>query len=433
MEIHYELYTLKNGARILLIPSDSVNSFNITGQFKSGSALENEQNQGLTHFVEHMALTCTEKWPSKEKLSEIVEFNGGSINGATAQEYLKYYITLPKTKFDFGMEYINQVLYHAKFVDENIETERTVILDELSKYEDNVYYKAGEYIKQNLMSKKSAYVFDEGGTIETVSKFTKDDLWNQYKHAHSPNRLLLSIVGNFDVKEARKKIAELYEDIPNTSEPENYPEEKLKSALILSEKNKKTDLAICDLLMNYESIPNVSFEEYTLSQFACMVLAGPQTSRLNKRLREKEGLLYNISCDSSSRIPFGSFNIGFDVKPQLFEKTFNILNEELMKFYEDGVTQKELEHYKEYLNNRFMVRFDDIYAYAGLIRTPVFYEEYGQEVKTLEEVIDRVKSIELKDINEFIKRFFDPKKASAFAYGAVNDEMQEMMKKVLTK
>ncbi len=430
MKVGYELYTLKNGAQILLIPSDAVNSINIIGLLKSGSALEKQDNQGITHFVEHMTLTCTEKWKTKESMSEEIEFNGGITNGGTAHEYLSYNINIPNTKLEFGLTYIHQILYHASFEDENIEIERSIILDELSKYEDNVYYRAGEFTLDNLLEKKSAYSFEIGGNKDTVKGFTKEDLLNQYKYSHSPERLLLCVVGNFKLHQAKKIIGELFEPIPCANIPNEYPTEALKDGIVLSKADKKTDLVICDVIMKYKGIPDISFEEYILSQFSCVVLSGPQTSRLNQRLREKEGLLYSISCSSSTRIPYGNFQIGFEVKPKFYEKTINVLLDELSKFYENGLSEKELEHYKEYITNRFIVKYDNIYTYSNLIRIPVFYNE---DVKTLNEIIEAFKSLTLKEVNTYIRNFFNPFTASYVAYGAVDKETKPMIENTLSK
>ena len=123
MNLDYEFYKLNNGLSVVLIPVENTNSVNIHALVKTGSALENIKTQGLTHVVEHMALTCTESWPSKEALNTQTEFLGASLNGSTGKESLDYYVTLPYTQIEFGIKVIYEVLYKSLITEKNLKIE----------------------------------------------------------------------------------------------------------------------------------------------------------------------------------------------------------------------------------------------------------------------------------------------------------------------
>jgi predicted Zn-dependent peptidase len=430
MKVDYELYTLKNGLRVLLIPVSSVNSVLVKGFVKAGAALENEKTQGLTHLLEHMALTCTESWPTKEALNRDTEFVGGGLNGSTSKEYLEYYISLPYTKVNFGIKLIYEVLYKALITEENLRTEKTVIIDEISKSIDDVYKLNTDFVYEELYGKKDTYALDVAGTIERVKAFTLEDVKNHYRYSHSPEKVMLAITGNF-------KPEEIKVEIENTFGKEDYkteilvaPTPKAKTKLIKSKKNKKTELIFADIIFNYKGYKDSKPEEDFTFSLARSILAGPMSSRLKQRLREKEGLLYGISMGSTTYKDFGMLNISYEIEPRNFEKCFTILNEELEKFRDEGVTDEEIKHYKEYLINRTLLKYDDPLAYAKLIRYPTFME---LPIIFPEDVIEGIKKITKEEINKFIKEYLDVKNAHYFTFGNVTKETKDFMIKNITR
>lgn len=426
MKLDYELYTLKNGLRVLLIPIDTVNSVTIKSFIKAGAALEDEHNQGLTHLVEHMALTCTESWPTKEILNRETEFVGGGLNGSTSKEYLEYYITLPYTKINFGIKLIYEVLYKSLISEENLRTEKTVIIDEISKATDDVYKLNTDFVYEELYGKKDTYALDVAGTIEKVKEFTLEDVKNHYKFSHSPEKVMLALTGNFKVDEAKAEIENIFAKEEYKTEILNAPTPKAKTKLIKSKKNKKTELIFADIIFNYKGYKDSKPEEDFTFSLARAILSGPMSSRLKQRLREKEGLLYGISMGSTTYKDFGMLSISYEIEPRNFEKCFNILNEELEKFRDEGVTDEEIKHYKEYLINRTLLKYDDPLAYAKLIRYPIFMD---LPIIFPEDVIKGIKEITKEDINKFIKEYLDIKNANFFTFGNITKETKDFMLK----
>ena len=113
-------------------------------------------------------------------------------------------------------------------------------------------------------------------------------------------------------------------------------------------------MAICTLIFKGHSIENQSSYDSILLSLVRSVLSGPFSSRLMKRLRDKEGLLYDISCGSTAYKQFGVNSVAYDIEPKLFSKTLEIVLQELYDFYTAGVNTKELEHFKEYRIKKFL-------------------------------------------------------------------------------
>ena len=426
MKIKYSLYTLENKMRVLLFPTDTTNAVTVHALLESGAALEDEKNQGLTHLVEHMALTCTESWPTKEILNTEIEYVGGTFNGSTGKEALDYYVTLPYTKIDFGVKVIYEVLYKALISEKNLKTEKTVIIDEISKYTDDVIHVNGDFIDEKIFEKANSYSYDIAGTKETVESFTIDQVKDHYKFSHSPQKVLLSVIGNFNEEQVRKLIDETFGTVKYEEEVLEYSNPKTFTKLTETRANKKTDLINIDLMFPYKGLRETKFRETLIGALIRNILAGPSTSRLKKRLREEEGLLYGINIGQWVNYEFGFSYINYEIEPRNFEKALAILKEELIKFLKEGATKKELDHYKEYLTNKWLLKYDDPKSYARLIKYPIFYRI---PVKELDEMITELKSITKEEIDTYAKELIDLENANYFAFGNVKDETKDFMLK----
>jgi len=152
-----------------------------------------------------------------------------------------------------------------------------------------------------------------------------------------------------------------------------------------------------------------------------VVLSGPLSSRLVRRLRDEEGLLYGIYASTLIYDTFGAIVIDYETLPQIYEKSLKIVLEELKKFAAEGITSEELSHYKEYLINRNLVKYDTFHSYANLYLYPIFY---GDTVMSLEEINREIKNVTLKEINQYIKKYFKMDEIDIVAYGKVDDKTQ---------
>ena len=158
------------------------------------------------------------------------------------------------------------------------------------------------------------------------------------------------------------------------------------------------------------------------------ILCGPMSSRLVKRLREEENLLYGIDTDQSAMETFGLTSVYYDIPVNNFEKAFTITIEELEKFCEKGTNKKELDHYKEYFTNRYLVNYDNVFSFSKLFRSSLFWEKKPMD---LEETIKVVRESTPKDINKMIPKFINMKSVNAFGFGNVNEKTEEIIKKRL--
>ena len=430
MIIKYKTHDLDNGLKILLIPSESTYSVTIEALIRSGYALENDTNQGLTHFLEHISLAATKKWPTKKEFTQITEFKGGSSNGSTSNETLHYYINVPYTEVEFGVDFIHQVLYQATINPKYLEQERTIILDEITKNDDDVYYKCFKYVNKNLSVHKSGYINDPAGTRESVKSFTRKDILDHYKFAHDPSKVVICVTGNFDPKKMLAQLKKYFGKEKSVNKPLEFPEDETKTSQILVQEDHKTDLVLANHIYKFLGGKDVTTRDYHEIGLLSVILSGPMGSRLMQRLREEEGLLYSINSRLMLCETFGVMNISYECPPEIYAKVLPIVNEEMLKLYEKGVNDKELDHFKTHVVNRNLVYYDNIHAISRLIRGPFFW---GNEIMMLEDINKYIKGISKKTLNDLVRKHLVPNEVNIAAYGNVNPKVQGVIEKSLKK
>lgn len=416
--------------KVFLMPSDSVSSTTVLAMVKTGSAHEKDDEQGISHFVEHVSLTALKSLPTKEKLNNETEFMGAKFNASTGLQVVNYYITVPYTKVSFGINFIYETLYECTLNPEYIEQERKIILDEISKIEDSIDHQNLMFVWKELTKKNSGYIRPIAGTQDAMKSFPIDKVKDTYKKMHSPNKVLFSIVGNFKSAEVKKQIEELFNSQMETQKVLEYPEDSFKSGIVKAKASPKTDLIITSL--EFPSGRSIDYTQKDLNQISVMssIFCGPMSSRLKNRLREKENLLYHIHSSIETFQTFGHSYIEYDIPPELFEKTFKIVLEEIEKFYDKGVTEKELAHYKEYLINRILISNDTVYQYSSPIRSDLFWD---REPLNIDQVIEIIKDTTVGEINSLFRKCMDINKINGFAFGNTSDDTESIMKTVLKK
>ena len=191
-----EKIVLDNGLRILYLPIDGALSASVAVWVAAGSRHEKTEEQGISHFIEHMLFKGTTRRTSRE-ISEEMDFLGGGLNAYTAREYTRYYAQTLAENAVPTLDIICDMLMNPLLDKDELERERGVILDEMAMYEDS-----GEDVVHDALC---AAVWPGSplgrpicGVAKTVSSFTSDDLRNYIKTHYTPERMIAVVAGGFD-------------------------------------------------------------------------------------------------------------------------------------------------------------------------------------------------------------------------------------------
>ena len=200
----YKTHVLDNGLTIIGEEIPYLKSIALGLWVNAGSRIENEQNSGVSHFIEHMLFKGTKNRTSKELASEIDNL-GGQINAFTSKECTCYYVKLLDSHIDIGIDVISDMILNSLFDESDIDKERAVILEELKMYEDSPEDLAYDLLTEGIY-KNDSLGMNIVGTVDSLQNLNKEALLDYFEKYYVPNNSVISISGNFKFEEIVKKI-----------------------------------------------------------------------------------------------------------------------------------------------------------------------------------------------------------------------------------
>jgi predicted Zn-dependent peptidase len=387
-----------NKIKVLSDPMSSIESVSVGIMVKTGSRDEEEKDNGISHFLEHMAFKGTTNRTAKQ-LAEDFDRIGGRFNAYTSRESTMYYAKLPKDDLAKAIEILSDILQNSTYEQEELEKERGVILQELANTEDTPddiifdHFYAAAYPNQ-------AFGRSILGKREFLNNVSRNDILQYVNSRYYYDNLLVSAAGNLEHAE----LVELVEKrLHKFSDNQNYtqPSANYSGGDIRVEK----DLEQVHIVMGF---PGVSkrHEDYYIQQVFSIILGGGMSSRLFQEVREKRGLAYTVSAFGSGYIDTGLFGIYSGTSQENVNQLIDVVAEQM---HDVGTTlsEDELERAKAQVRAGLqMSQESSSYRMDTLARN---YATFGRAIP-IEEIIEKINHISMSDVTRFAKGLVTPQK-----------------------
>ncbi|MCL6573261.1 MAG: insulinase family protein [Bacillus sp. (in: Bacteria)] len=343
-------YTCQNGVRIVLENIPTVRSVAIGVWIGTGSRDENSQNNGISHFLEHMFFKGTASRTAKE-IAESFDSIGGQVNAFTSKEYTCYYAKVLDTHSQFALDVLADMFFNSTFVEEELTKEKKVVLEEIKMYEDTP-----DDIVHDLLSRA---VFGDHplgypilGTDETVNTFTSEKLKEYINDRYTPENVVISIAGNISetfIQEVEKYFGTYQGNKKITTE--NIP------VFHSNRISRKKEIEQAHLCIGFEGLKVGHEDVYSLITLN-NILGGSMSSRLFQEVREQRGLAYSVFSYHSSFQDSGIVTLYGGTGAKQLDILFETIQETLAKLKQDGITDKELTNSKEQLKGSLMLSLE---------------------------------------------------------------------------
>lgn len=343
-------YTCQNGVRIVLEEIPTVRSVAIGVWIGTGSRNENPENNGISHFLEHMFFKGTKTRTARE-IAESFDSIGGQVNAFTSKEYTCYYAKVLDNHAGFALEVLADMFFNSTFVSDELNKEKNVVNEEIKMYEDTP-----DDIVHDLLSKAIYNDHPLGypilGTEETLQTFTGEKL-EQYMHeTYTPENVVVSIAGN--VPEAFIKKAEEFFGSYEASKEEIKHVRPGFNANKISRKKETEQAHLC---LGFEGLQIGHKDVYSLIVLN-NVLGGSMSSRLFQEVREQRGLAYSVFSYHSAYLDSGIVTIYGGTGAKQLDVLYETIQDTLSKLRADGITEKELNNSKEQLKGSLMLSLE---------------------------------------------------------------------------
>jgi len=329
---------LANGLKILLRESHRSPVVELQIWAGVGSADERSGEEGLAHFHEHMLFKGTERRGVGEVAGDI-EGLGGQINAYTSFDTTVYHATLPAAVWREGLDVLVDAVRFSTFVEQEVVREREVVLEEIRRSEDTPGHVLGDLAFRESY-RSHPYGLPILGPASNVAGFDGEQVQRFFHRWYTPENLMVVAVGDFDSREVAREIARLFDDARPGEARRTRPAAAAPKSLRVKVLRKPFEGHRVDLCW-----PAARFQdsEAVHLDLLAYVLGECESSRLVRRIREREGLVDRIDAGAYTPLDRGLFSVSYETDAaRLLEATTRIV-EETERLRLEPVGEAELE------------------------------------------------------------------------------------------
>lgn len=418
-----KITNLDNGICVVGEENDSVRTISLGIWIKNGSVDELPENNGISHFIEHMLFKGTHKRTAKDIAEEMSEV-GGRINAFTGKEYMCYYAHILDNHFDVALDVLSDMLCCSAFKEEDIEKEKGVILEELKMCQDSPEDVINDSL-QNAIWQGASIAENILGTEENIKGFTRADLVNYLKQHYVADNMVISVVGKMDFDTV---VDQLNRSFVNISTNKPIPREQnvdYKKCFVTNDK----DIEQAHICISFPTISYDSENVYILSVLNT-IIGGGLNSRLFQSIREEKGLAYAVYSYVESFKHGGLFSVYAATNPIQIEDVTLAIMEELDKIIKIGFNEKELKRTKEQIKSNLIIGLENMNSRMS---------NYGKsklvinKIKSQDEIIMKINEVTVESLMAFAKELIDYSKMSVSIVGKTQEINIEGVKKICNK
>jgi predicted Zn-dependent peptidase len=387
-----EIHRLSNGLRVAVEPMPGLHSASIGLYITAGGRHERPEQNGIAHFLEHMAFKGTPRRNARQ-IAEEIENVGGYINAFTGKEMTAYYARILEPDVENALDLLSDIVFNPVFDQPDIEVERGVILQEIGQVLDTPDDIIFDWL-QEIAYPEQSFGRTILGPADRVSGFGRPDL-STFVHEHyGPEQVILSASGAVDPD----RLLAAAERLLGHLEPRRNAS-PLPARFAGGERREDRTLEQVHVAMAFESPPVRSDAVYA-AQIYATALGGGMSSRLFQELRERRGLCYTIFAQAAAYSDTGQMTIYAGTGPEQIGELATLTVEELRRAA-DGLTPDEIDRARAQLKAGMLMGLESPSARAERLARMI---SIWDRVPPIEETLARLDAVTPEDVRAFGQR-----------------------------
>ncbi|MGH7931265.1 MAG: M16 family metallopeptidase [Candidatus Binatia bacterium] len=393
---------LDNGIRVVSHEMPDNRSASLGIWVENGSRHESQPENGISHFLEHLLFKGTER-RSAARIAEEMDAVGGVINAFTAKEHTCYYAKVLDENLPLAIDLLTDIFLHSKFAEEEIERERSVILQEISQAEDT----PDDYV-HDLFSLDFFQDHPIGrpicGTAVTVNRFSRDDFVRFFRSRYRPGRVIVAAAGHLRhgeiVDEMAARLGVVVDGAAGMSadSPDGLQPPQLRHGVFPHSKS----LEQAHLCMGVPGLPQAHPQRYA-AYVLNTLLGGGMSSRLFQEIREKRGKAYSVYSFSSSYRDVGYFGVYAGTSVESTEEVVELILKELKSLADGKISEDELRRTQGQLVGSMMLGLESTDSWMSHIARNEIY--YGRMIST-DDICQGIRAVTPTDVIELARQLF---------------------------
>ena len=400
--------TLPNGFRIVTEHMPGLESAAIGIWVTAGGRHERPEQNGIAHFLEHMAFKGT-KTRSALQIAEAIEDVGGYINAYTSREVTAYYARVLRNDVALALDVVADILRNPVFDPKEIEVERHVILQEIGQALDTPDDVIFDWLQEKAYPGQALGRSILGET-DGVSRFGKEDLATFVSEHYGPDQMILAAAGAVDHDAIVKQAEALFADM--VSRPFLVAD---TAKFAGGEYRKSKTLEQAHIALAFES-PGYCDPMFYTAQVYTTALGGGMSSRLFQEIREKRGLCYTIFAQSGAYSDTGMTTIYAGTSGEEVRDLAHLTIDE-MKRAADDMSPAEVARARAQMKAGLLMGLES--PSSRTERLARMIQIWG-EVPPLEDTVSRIDSVTTGDVRAFAEDIVRNAPAALALYGPVD-------------
>jgi len=384
-----QIATLSNGFRIVTEYMPGLQSASLGIWVTAGGRHERPEQNGVAHFLEHMAFKGT-KTRSALQIAEAIEDVGGYINAYTSREVTAYYARVLKADTALALDVISDILLNPVFDPKEIEIERHVILQEIGQALDTPDDVIFDWLQEKAYPNQPLGRTILGET-ERVRAFGRDDLARFVEEHYGPDQMILSAAGAVDHDTIVKQAEALFGHLPARTAT-------LADAATFfgGESRQVKDLEQAHMALAFQG-PGYRDPSFYTSQIYTIALGGGMSSRLFQEIREKRGLCYTIFAQSGAYSDTGMTMIYAGTSGEEVGDLANLTIDEMKRAAED-MSDAEIERARAQMKAGLLMGLESPASRAERMARMV---QIWNKVPPIEQTVERIDRVTREDVLAF--------------------------------
>jgi predicted Zn-dependent peptidase len=413
LSTEHRITTLDTGVRVVTERVPGVRSVALGIWIAAGSVSEQDEQAGISHLLEHMLFRGTDRYGSQE-IDQIFDEMGAEVNAGTDKDTTSLYTRVLDRHLERAFDVMSDMIWHPRFGE--LETEREVVLEEIAMYEDDPQDRVFDQLGRAVFG---AHPLGRPviGTAEVVGAVTREQLAAFHAERYVPGSIVIAAAGSLE--------HDALVDMARAVQVPAAPPHEARSLPPAPRFERRVSFLQKDTEQYHLCVGGEGISRDDERRFALRVLegvlGGTSSSRLFQEVRERRGLAYSVFCFSNLFASTGEVGVYVGTRPDNLKQAVSVLAGELQRSAQEPASEEELVRSRENLKGRMALALESTGARMSRLGACLLHEV---PVLSVEELIERIDSVEVPALRELSQGLFDAPRLSVAGVGPDQEVFQ---------
>lgn len=398
------VFKLDNGQTVVVKEVNNNPIVTLDTWIKTGSINETDENNGVSHFLEHLFFKGSTNHAPGE-FDKILETKGAITNAATSKDFTHYYITIPSKDFDLALEMHADMLLHPLVPRKELEKERKVVIEEIMKDANSPNTLVYDNLIKMLYT-THPYKRKVIGTANVVASIQRDKILEYYNEYYYPSNMITVVIGDVKAQDVIEKIKKDFNGEYRKPVKNTFEKEKILTSQAKTVANFDTQSGY--MLIGFRGVKIDDKDSYALDVLSTILGSG-RTSILYRNIKENKQLANSIAAVNTGFRDDGIFYISSTFEPVKCKILQDAIFEEIKNIQKNGITNEQLKLAKNIIERDTYYERESISNIASEIGY-TFVTTGG--IKFYNDYLSNIKKVSASDVKRVANKYLGIEKSA---------------------